>query len=222
MVFTRHSWFAIHRDSLCAAFECDPFPAKVIQSRGKPFLKLPTVDEEPGRPDGPVLVRLPTLLREWLGPDAGLPGTSFEVEFHREGDAWHIAPLSAGKPVAQARKTGSASMHRSALAQDDQHDRFLASLLSSPPPTSRFTTHHRRRLAARPHSAAAAKSGIQADHARAGGHRRPHDRRGVRPRLRMKIAVVALYFRFNNRSYSLWWPIQNQTRSDPSSTATAR
>ena len=88
MVFTRHSWFAIHRDSLCAAFECDPFPAKVIQSRGKPFLKLPTVDEEPGRPDGPVLVRLPTLLREWLGPDAGLPGTSFEVEFHREGDAW--------------------------------------------------------------------------------------------------------------------------------------
>jgi hypothetical protein len=31
---------------------------------------------------------LPTLLREWFGPDAGLPGTSFEVEFHREGDAW--------------------------------------------------------------------------------------------------------------------------------------
>ncbi len=81
------------------------FVAKVIQSRGKPFLKLPTVDEEPGRPDGPVLVRLPdgrewefrfvkiacnvagprgsnvgdtlpnelpTLLREWFGPDAGL------------------------------------------------------------------------------------------------------------------------------------------------------
>jgi hypothetical protein len=31
-----------------------------------------------------------------------------------------------------------------------------------------------------------------------------------------------LYFRFNSRSYSLWCPIQNHTRSDPSSTATAR
>jgi hypothetical protein len=30
---------------------------------------------------------LPTLLRERFGPDAGLAGTSFEVEFQREGDA---------------------------------------------------------------------------------------------------------------------------------------
>jgi SOS-response transcriptional repressor LexA len=84
---------------------------------------------------------LPTLLREWFGPDAGLPGTSFEVEFHRDGDAWHISPLSAGKPVAQARETGSASKHRSAPAQHDQHDRFLPSLIPPPPSTSRFTTH---------------------------------------------------------------------------------
>jgi hypothetical protein len=52
------SWFAIDGDSLRAAFECDRFLTKVIQTRGKPFLKLPTVDEEPGRPDGPVLVGL--------------------------------------------------------------------------------------------------------------------------------------------------------------------
>ena len=198
------NWFTIHRDSLRLAFECDErlrepfesmtgelvdfrlaaharprasatgFVAKVIQSRGKPFLKLPTVDEEPGRPDGPVLVRLPdgrewefrfvkiacnvagpregrvgdklpnelpTLLREWFGPDAGLPGTSFEVEFHREGDAWHIAPLSARKPVAQARETGSASSYRPAPAQDDQHGSSPLPLTPSPPPTSRFTTH---------------------------------------------------------------------------------
>jgi SOS-response transcriptional repressor LexA len=168
------SWFTIDGDSLRVAFACDPFHTKVIQSRGKPFLKLPTVDEEPGRPDGPVLVRLPdgqewefrfvkiacnvagprgsnvgdtlpnqlpTLLREWFGPDTGLPGTSFEVEFHRDGDAWHLAPLSAGKPVAQARETGSASSHRPAAAQDDQHARFMASLTPSPPPSSRFTTH---------------------------------------------------------------------------------
>jgi SOS-response transcriptional repressor LexA len=84
---------------------------------------------------------LPALLREWFGPDAGLPGTSFQVEFHRDGDAWYVAPLSAGKPVAQARETGSASRQRSAPAQDDPLHRFLPSLAPSPPPTSRFTTH---------------------------------------------------------------------------------
>jgi superfamily II DNA or RNA helicase/HKD family nuclease/SOS-response transcriptional repressor LexA len=187
------SWFAIHPDSLRVAFECDErlrgplesmsgelvdfrlaaharprasatgFVAKVIQSRGKPFLKLPTVDEEPGRPDGPVLVRLPdgrewefrfvkiacnvagprgsnvgdtlpnalpTLLREWFGPDAGLPGTSFEVEFRRDGDAWHIAPICSGRfsylPNAAPTPRDSA---------------FPFPLLPSPPPASRFTTH---------------------------------------------------------------------------------
>jgi hypothetical protein len=88
------SWFAIRRDSLRAAFECDErlrgalarmggeliefrlaaharprasatsFVAKVIQSRGKPVLKLPRVDEVPLRPDGPVFVRLSDG-REW-------------------------------------------------------------------------------------------------------------------------------------------------------------
>ncbi len=187
------SWFMIDGDSLRVAFECDErlrgplesmsgelvdfrlaaharprasatgFVAKVIQSRGKPFLKLPTVDEEPGRPDGPVLVRLPdgrewefrfvkiacnvagprgsnvgdtlpnglpTLLQEWFGPDAGLPGTSFEVEFHRDGDAWHVAPICSGRfsylPNAAPTPRDSA---------------FPLPLLSSPPPRARFTTH---------------------------------------------------------------------------------
>ena len=95
MVSTLHRRFALRRDSLRVAFH----------PHRKPFLKLPTVDEEPGRPEGPVLVRLPdgrewefrfvkiacnvagprgsnvgdtlpnelpTLLREWFGPDAGL------------------------------------------------------------------------------------------------------------------------------------------------------
>ena len=174
------NWFTIEGDSLRVAFECDErlrgslesmsgelvdfrlaaharpravatgFMAKVIQSRGKPFLKLPTVDEEPGRPDGPVLVRLPdgrewefrfvkiacnvagprdtkvgdklqnelpALLREWFGPDAGLPGTTFEVEFHRTGPTWHIAPLSPKKtraplsPKSPLRKRGDAASH---------------------------------------------------------------------------------------------------------------
>ena len=170
------SWFAIRRDSLRVAFECDPFHTKVIQSRGKPFLKVAPVDEEPGRPDGPVLVRLPdgrewefrfvkiacnvagprgsnvgdtlpnglpTLLREWFGPDAGLPGTSFQVEFHREGDAWHIAPLrkengacthlpvAAGDPVPAAGRD---------LQTNGGWHLFPGPLTPSPPPASRFTT----------------------------------------------------------------------------------
>ena len=201
------SWFTIHRDSLRVAFECDErlrgalesmsgelvdfrlaaharpraratgFVAKVIQSRGKPFLKLPTVDEEPGRPDGPVLVRLPdgrewefrfvkiacnvagprgssvgdtlpnelpTLLREWFGPDAGLPGTSFQVEFHRDGDAWHIAPLREEKgdchplPVAAGDPVPAAGRD---LQTNGGCHLFPGHILSSPPPTSRFTTH---------------------------------------------------------------------------------
>ncbi len=88
------NWFTIHGDSLRVAFECDErlrgalesmsgelvdfrlaaharpqasgtwFLAQVIESHGKPALKLLTVDEEPGRPHGPVLVRLPDG-REW-------------------------------------------------------------------------------------------------------------------------------------------------------------
>lgn len=185
------NWFTIHDDSLRVAFECDErlrgslesmsgelvdfrlaaharpravatgFMAKVIQSRGKPFLKLPTVDEEPGRPDGPVLVRLPdgrewefrfvkiacnvagprdtkvgdklqnelpALLREWFGPDAGLPGTTFEVEFHRTGPTWHIMPLS---------RTGFSLSNPPPTPTDS----FPHPLLENPPPAARHTTH---------------------------------------------------------------------------------
>ena len=187
------SWFTIDGDSLRVAFECEErlrgslesmsgelvdfrlaaharprasatgFLARVIQSRGKPFLKLPTVDEEPGRPNGPVLVglpdarewefrfvkiacnvagpregrvgdtlhnELPSLLRKWFGPDAGLPGTSFEVEFRREGDAWFIAPVRGGVvsnlPNPIPTPTVSAPP---------------GPLLVSPPPASRYVTH---------------------------------------------------------------------------------
>ncbi|MEX0687146.1 MAG: DEAD/DEAH box helicase family protein, partial [Pirellulales bacterium] len=193
------SWFTIHDDSLRVAFECDErlratvesmsgelvdfrlaaharprasatgFLAKVIQSRGKPFLKLPTVDEEPGRPTGPVLVRLPdgrewefrcvriacnvagpregrvgdtlpnqlpALLREWFGPDAGLPGTSFQVEFHRDGTIWHAAPVSSGQPQAQARGMRATSQPPSANPTAPP-----LPLLSSPPAAARYTTH---------------------------------------------------------------------------------
>ncbi len=82
---------------------------------------------------------LPALLREWFGPDAGLPGTSFGVEFYREGDAWHIAPL---------RKENGACHHfHAGHNQTDRGDEnggwhlFPGPLNSSPPPASRHTTH---------------------------------------------------------------------------------
>jgi superfamily II DNA or RNA helicase/diadenosine tetraphosphate (Ap4A) HIT family hydrolase/HKD family nuclease len=105
-----------------AAERSTSFRAKVSHSSGKPILFVPSVETEPGRPMGPTPVRLPdgsewmfrfvkvacnvahradgsnkqnelpALLREWFGPDAGLPGTNFEVEFRREGDAWHARP----------------------------------------------------------------------------------------------------------------------------------
>ena len=38
--------------------------------------------------------RSPALLRDWFGPDAGLPGTNFEVEFTSVDGAWSISPVS--------------------------------------------------------------------------------------------------------------------------------
>jgi SOS-response transcriptional repressor LexA len=82
---------------------------------------------------------LPTLLREWFGPDAGLPGTSFQVEFHRDGDAWHIAPLRKEKGDCHHFHAGGTHADRG----DENGDchLFPGPMLSSPPPTSRFTTH---------------------------------------------------------------------------------
>jgi superfamily II DNA or RNA helicase/diadenosine tetraphosphate (Ap4A) HIT family hydrolase/SOS-response transcriptional repressor LexA len=62
------------------------FEAKVIQSRGKPFLKIPTAEDEPGRPIGPVPVALPD-------------GRTWEFRFAR------IACNVAGPPEEKAGDT---------------------------------------------------------------------------------------------------------------------
>jgi SOS-response transcriptional repressor LexA len=74
---------------------------------------------------------LPALLRDWFGPDAGLPGTNFEVEFTSIDGAWSAALLSSGRfsnlPNAAPSPPDSAFLH--------------PPLADSPPPAARYTTH---------------------------------------------------------------------------------
>jgi hypothetical protein len=37
---------------------------------------------------------LPALLRDWFGPDAGLPGTGFTVEFVLANGVWYATPMA--------------------------------------------------------------------------------------------------------------------------------
>jgi hypothetical protein len=113
------------------------FRAKVSHSGGKPILFLPTIESAPSRPTGPTRVRLPdgsewlfrfvkvacnvahpadsadkqnqlpALLRKWFGPDAGLPGTNFEVEFTDRDGQWHATPTKS-----PGRKPGDSGTER--------------------------------------------------------------------------------------------------------------
>jgi len=209
------SWFAIHRDSLRVAFECDPFHTKVIQSRGKPFLKLPTVDEEPGRQTnggchlfpGPLLPSPPPTSRFTthvpvydLTAAAGFWGP----ESQPEELGWTEVPGVAVKPgmfVARVTGTsmeplipdGSWCLFRPCPAGSREGRIVLVQFAVKRRGRERRTVHrqevplgaiyrfggHRRRLAALFDSAPAGESRVRADHARARGLRRPHDRWGV-------------------------------------------
>ena len=152
------------------------FRAKVSHSAGKPILFLPTVEAVPSRPTGPTRVRLPdgsewvfrfvkvacnvahpadasdkqnrlpTLLRDWFGPDAGLPGTGFEVELTSEGMTWSVAPMSPRQekgdcthlPVATGDPAPAAGR---GLQTHGGRQLFPGTLASSPPPASRHVTH---------------------------------------------------------------------------------
>jgi hypothetical protein len=104
----------------------DAIICKVSHAGGRPILFLPDRSGRPDIPQGttPVLIEgrryeadfakiavnviravgsvrneLPGLLRTWFGPDAGLPGTSFQVRFERAGDnGYQLIPLRHGAP----------------------------------------------------------------------------------------------------------------------------
>ena len=136
------------------------FRAKVSHSAGKPILFLPTVEAVPSRPTGPTRVRLPdgsewvfrfvkvacnvahpadasdkqnqlaALLREWFGPDAGLPGTGFEVEFTSIDGGWSASPAGSDRssvlPISVSTPIDSAPP---------------LPLIESPPSAARYATH---------------------------------------------------------------------------------
>jgi SOS-response transcriptional repressor LexA len=73
---------------------------------------------------------LPALLRDWFGPDAGLPGTNFEVGFSSLDGAWSATPLSSGRLFNLPNTAPTPST----VAP-------LLNLLDNPPPAARYTTH---------------------------------------------------------------------------------
>jgi hypothetical protein len=98
----------------------ESFVCKVLHAGGRPFLKLPDRVRRSELPEGPTPVQLPSggewifkfvkiacntasrmgeganqlpaLLREWFGPNAGQPGTRFQVVFERHGGTWRVQP----------------------------------------------------------------------------------------------------------------------------------
>jgi len=103
------------------------FVAKVSHSNGKPILRLPTIEELPGRPIGPTTATLPDgsqwvfkfvkiacnvasplgseanqilpLLRSWFGENAGAPGTNYQVAFTKSETGWAVEPVAVATPL---------------------------------------------------------------------------------------------------------------------------
>jgi superfamily II DNA or RNA helicase/diadenosine tetraphosphate (Ap4A) HIT family hydrolase/HKD family nuclease/SOS-response transcriptional repressor LexA len=79
---------------------------------------------------------LPALLRDWFGPDAGLPGTNFEVEFSSIDGQWLATPTKS-----PGRKPGDSGSEPPSNHQRSPSSAPPFDLLSSPPPAARYTTH---------------------------------------------------------------------------------
>ncbi len=96
------------------------FDGKVSHANGRSILFLPDMSELPERPTGPIVAKLPSgevwefklvkiacnvarpvgetknklgdLLKSWFGPNAGLPGTNFHVQFTNQDGQWQVSP----------------------------------------------------------------------------------------------------------------------------------
>lgn len=112
------------------AADSERFVCRVLHANGRPILKLPDRQKTPGIPAGwvDVLVNgqsyvanfvkeflnvlrsdresegnlLADVLRGWFGPDAGRPGTRFEVVCDWVGEVLRMTPTSAGRTDSSA------------------------------------------------------------------------------------------------------------------------
>ena len=147
------------------------FTGNVSHANGRPILFLPSLKQQPQRPVGPTRVQLPDgrtwvfklvqvacnvagpsestknqlpeLLRGWFGPDAGLPGTAFQVSFVYRDQQWHVAPLHVERtgPPVDAPAAAPAARQPTAVQQD-------VSAESSVLETSQWPAGFRTRVAA--------------------------------------------------------------------------
>ena len=127
LVDYRLAHYAKTRIERAAELIAGRFVAKVSHSGGKPILRLPTVEELPGRPIGPTTATLPDgsqwvfkfvkiacnvasplgsgenqilpLLRGWFGENAGAPGTNYQVAFTKSEAGWAVDPVAIATPL---------------------------------------------------------------------------------------------------------------------------
>ncbi|MCX6877619.1 MAG: DEAD/DEAH box helicase family protein [Verrucomicrobia bacterium] len=134
------------------------FLAKISHSGGKPILRLPTVEELPGRPVGPTNVTLPDgsqwvfkfvkiacnvasplgsgenqilpLLCGWFGENAGVPGTNYQVAFTKSDTGWAVEPVA----VASHLRVVDASPNT-----EDRENRDIPGFVEAPAAKDKFT-----------------------------------------------------------------------------------
>jgi superfamily II DNA or RNA helicase/diadenosine tetraphosphate (Ap4A) HIT family hydrolase/HKD family nuclease/SOS-response transcriptional repressor LexA len=158
LVDYRLAHYAKTRIEKAAELSAGRFVAKVSHSGGKPILRLPTVEELPGRPIGPTTATLPDgsqwvfkfvkiacnvasslgseenqilpLLRGWFGENAGAPGTNYQVAFTKSETGWAVEPVSVATPLHIVDTL-------SEIAETATHE--LPGFIEIPPAKDKFT-----------------------------------------------------------------------------------
>jgi superfamily II DNA or RNA helicase/diadenosine tetraphosphate (Ap4A) HIT family hydrolase/SOS-response transcriptional repressor LexA len=158
LVDYRLAHYAKTRIEKAAEITADRFDAKVSHSGGKPILRLPTVEEFPGRPVGPTTVTLPDgsswvfkfvkiacnvasplgsegnqilpLLRGWFGENAGAPGTNYQVAFAKSETGWSVKPVPVATPLRVVDESADT---------DERENRDLPGFVEEPAAMYKFT-----------------------------------------------------------------------------------
>jgi phage repressor protein C with HTH and peptisase S24 domain len=157
----RLAHYAKTRLQAAAELSAGRFVAKVSHSGGKPILRLPTIEELPGRPIGPTTATLPDgsqwvfkfvkiacnvasplgseenqilpLLRGWFGENAGAPGTNYQVAFTQSETGWSVEPVAVATPL----RVVDTSPHTRESDEPETHD--LPGFVDAPAAKEKFT-----------------------------------------------------------------------------------